>query len=75
MVFWKKNSFTSSFLGKKMKKKKFLKINGFLSKMFSQIKMQALQTGLGTLKNIKHLIFLNDRFLMQFSKITFFRAF
>ena len=34
-----KNSFTSSFFGKKGKKKlAFLKINVFLSKMFSQIK-------------------------------------
>ena len=41
VVFWKKNYFTSSFFGKNAKKKNFLEDKWFLSKMFSQIKMQA----------------------------------
>ena len=65
-----KNSFTSSFNGKKCKKN-FFEDKWFLSKMFSQIKMQAATNWSSHLKNIKHLIFLsNNRYLMQFSKIT-----
>ena len=76
MVFWKKILLLPRFFGKRCKKKKtFLKINAFLSKMFSQIKMQAATNLSSHLKNIKHLIFSNDRFLMQFSKITFSEIF
>ena len=42
MVFWKKKYFTSSFFGKKCKNKETIfEDEWFLSKMFSQIKMQA----------------------------------
>ena len=57
-----------------MKKKttttKFLKINSFLSKMFSQIKMQAATNWSRHFIKIKHLIFFKRQILMQFSKNT-----
>ena len=52
-----KNSFTSSFFGKKMQKINVIEDKWFLSKMFSQIKMQAATNWSSHLKNIKHLIF------------------
>ena len=79
MVFLRKNILLPLFLVKNAKNK-FLKKNNvyedkcFLSKMSSQIKMQAATNWSNHLKNIKHLIFSNDRFLMQFSKITFPRV-
>ena len=48
----------------------------FLSKMFSQIKMQAATNWSSHLKKHQTFdFFSNDRFFMQFSKITFFRVF
>ena len=48
----------------------------FLSKMFSQIKCRRLQTGLATLKNIKHLIFFQTTdFLYNFQKSHFSEIF
>ena len=55
MVFGK-NSFASSFFGKNAKNNVF-EDKWFLSKMFSQIKMQAATNWSSHLKNIKHLIF------------------
>ena len=76
MVFWKKFLYFLVFLVKNAKTT-FLKENVcFFSKMFSQIKMQAATNWSSHLKNIKHLIFFsNDRFFMQFSKITFSEIF
>ena len=70
-------SFTSSFNGKKCKKKIFCEDKWFLSKMFSQIKMQAATNWSSHLKNIKHLILFQttDTYLTQFSKITFSEIF
>ena len=50
-----KNSFTSSFLGKNEKKSNVFEEIWFLRKKILS-KCRRLQTGLGTLKNIKHLI-------------------
>ena len=54
-----KNSFTSSFFGKKCKENNVFEdtCKCFLSKTFSQIKMQANTNWSSHLKNIKHLIF------------------
>ena len=73
-----KKYFTSSFFWLKMQKKKnnVFEDKWFLSKMFSQIKMQAATNWSSHLK--KHQVFdffSNDRFLMQFSKITFSEIF
>ena len=51
-----KNSFSSSFFGKNAKNNVF-EDKWFLSKLFSQIKMQAATNRSSHLKNIKHLIF------------------
>ena len=56
MVFWKKNSFTSLFFGKKCKKNNnVFEDKWFLSKTFSQIKMQAATNWSSHLK--KHQVF------------------
>ena len=69
-----KNSFTSSFFGKKCKNNVF-EDKWFLSKFFSQTKMQAATNWPSHLKNITHFYFSNNRFLMQFSKNTFSEIF
>ena len=74
-VLDKKNILLRRFLVKNAKNNVF-EDKCFLSKKFSQIKMQAGTNWSSHLK--KHQIFdflSNDRFLMQFSKITFFRDF
>ena len=74
-MFWKKILLLPRFVVKNAKNNVF-EDKWFLSKMFSQIKMQAATNWSSDLKNIKHLIFFsNDRFLMQFSKITFSEIF
>ena len=66
-----KISFTSSFFGTKCKKKNVFEDKCFFSKMFSQIKMQAATNWSSHLKKHQTFdFFSNDRFLMQFSKIT-----
>ena len=77
MVFWKKFLLLLRFLVKNAKNNNnVFEDKWFLSKMFSQIKMQAATNWSSHLKNIKYLIFFsNDRFLMQFSKITFSEIF
>ena len=55
MVFWKKNSFTSSFFGINAKKNNVFEDKWCLSKMFSQIKMQAATNWSSDLK--KHQVF------------------
>ena len=75
MVFWKKIILLPHFLVKNAKNNVF-EDKWFLSKMFSQIKVQAATNWSSHLKNIKYLTFFkNDRFLMQFSKITFSEIF
>ena len=53
MVFWKKNLLLPRFLAKN----NVFEDKWFLSKMFSQIKMQAATNWSSHLKNIKYLIF------------------
>ena len=75
MVFWKKNPSLPRFLVKNAKNNVF-EDKWFLSKMFSQIKMQAaLQTGLATLKIIKHLIFFKRQIFNAIFKNYIFRDF
>ena len=77
MMFWKKN-FTSSFFGKNAKKKKKNNVfedKWFLSKMFSQIKMQAATNWFSHLKNIKHLIFFKRQIFNAIFKNYIFRVF
>ena len=75
MVFWKKFLYFLVFLVKLQKNtnknNNVFEDKSFLGKMFSQIKIQASTNWSGHRKNIKHLIFSNDIFLMQFSKIAF----
>ena len=56
MVFWKKNLLLPRFLVKKCKKKNVFEDKCFLSKVFSQIKMQAATNWSSHLKNIKYLM-------------------
>ena len=74
MVFWKSFHVLLRFLVKNAKNNIF-EDKRFFSKMLYQIEMQAATNWSSHLKNIKHLIFSNDRFFMQFSKIAFFRDF
>ena len=78
MVFWKKLLLLPLFFGKKCKKKhNVFEDKWFLSKMFSQIEMQMATNWYRYLK--KHqtfvVVFSNDRFLTQFSKILFSEIF
>ena len=71
-----KFSCTSSFFWSKMQKTTFLKINGFLSEMVYQFKMQAATNSSSHLrKHQTFQFFQTTDFFMQFSKITFFRDF
>ena len=70
------NSFTSSFFGKKCKNKETIfEVEWLLSKMFSQIKMQAATNWSSHLKNIKHLIFFKRQIFNAIFKKYVFRDF
>ena len=69
-----KNSFTSSFCGKNAKNNVF-EDKWFLSKMFSQIKMQGATNWSSHLKNIKHLIFFKRQIFNAIFKNYIFRDF
>ena len=74
-VLEKKNLLLPRFLVKNTKNNVF-EDKWFLSKMFSQIKMQAATNWSSHLKKHQTFdFFSNDRFFMQFSKITVFRDF
>ena len=77
VLFWKIFLLLPRLMLKNAKKKKKIYDKWFLSKMFSQIKMQAATNWSSHLKNIKHLILFQttDTYLMQFSKITFSEIF
>ena len=71
-----KFSCTSSFFWLKMQKTTIFEDICFSSKMFYQIKMQAATNWPSHLKKHQTFeFFSNDRFLMQFPKIAFFRDF
>ena len=77
MVFLKNFLLFPRFLIKKCKKTKFnvFEDNWFLSKMFSQIKMQAATNWSNHLKNIKHLIFFKQQILYAIFKNHIFARF
>ena len=62
-------------LVKMEKKKKFLKISFFFSKMFSEIKMQAATDWSRDLKNIKHLDFFQTKYFNAIFKNYIFPRF
>ena len=70
-----KKSFTSSFFGKKKGKNSVFEDKWFLSKMFSQIKMQAATNWTSHLKNIKPLIFFKRQIFNAIFKNCVFRDF
>ena len=71
VVFWKKNILLSRFLVKNAKNNVF-EDKRFLSKMFSQINMQAATNWPSHFRNIKRLIFFQTTdFLCNFQKSHF----
>ena len=77
VVFWKSFLVLLHFLVKMQKKKKktFLKIYVFLSKMFYQIKMQAATNWSSHLKKHQTFQFFKQQIFYAIFKIAFFRDF
>ena len=76
MVFWKKFLLLPRFLVKNAKKTpNVFEDKWFLSKMFSEIKMQAATNWSSHLKNTKHLIFFKRQIFNAIFKNYIFRDF